>query len=152
MLDARAMQDLCGSDYYQGGLRTPGTAVLQPAIYVRAFADALVQQANCQLYENTPVTEFSREADRWNVRSKQGWVSASRMILAVNGLIETFGFYQHRLMHINLYASMTRALTESEMELLGGASRWGFTPSDPIGSTVRRIDGSGGNRLVIRNR
>ena len=152
MLDAGAMRDICGSDYYQGGLRTPGTAVLQPAIYIRAFADALVQQGKCQLYENTPVSEFSRNADRWNVRSKQGSVSASRMILAVNGLIETFGFYQQRLMHINLYASMTRALSESEIEILGGTSRWGFTPSDPIGSTVRRIDGSGGSRLVIRNR
>jgi glycine/D-amino acid oxidase-like deaminating enzyme len=152
MLDARAMQDLCGSDYYQDGLRTPGTAILQPAIYIRAFADALIQHANCQLYENSPVTEFSRNADRWNVRTKQGSVSAARVILAVNGLIETFGFYQHRLMHINLYASMTRALSKSEIEELGGASRWGFTPSDPIGSTVRRIDGTGGSRLIIRNR
>eukprot|EP00494_Astrolonche_serrata_P005814 UN05831 len=30
-LNAKAMQNLCGSDYYQGGLRTPGTAVLQPS-------------------------------------------------------------------------------------------------------------------------
>jgi glycine/D-amino acid oxidase-like deaminating enzyme len=55
-------------------------------------------------------------------------------------------------MHINLYASMKRELTAAEVDALGGIARWGFTPSDPIGSTVRRIDGSGGPRLVIRNR
>jgi len=74
------------------------------------------------------------------------------VILAVNGLIETFGFYRHRLMHINLYASMTRALDRVEIDALGGSENWGFTPADPIGSTVRRIDGTGGTRLAIRNR
>ena len=55
-------------------------------------------------------------------------------------------------MHINLYASMTRALDADEIAALGGERHWAFTPSDPIGSTVRRIDGTGGSRLVIRNR
>ncbi len=152
LLDASAMQDICGSEYYQGGLRTPGTAVLQPALYTRSFAEALVNQADCQLYENSALQELSRKGERWLATTNSGSVTANRVILAVNGLIETFGFYRHRLMHINLYASMTRALSPAESEELGGVARWGFTPADPIGSTVRRIDGSGGPRLVIRNR
>ncbi|NCF37294.1 MAG: FAD-dependent oxidoreductase [Gammaproteobacteria bacterium] len=134
MLDAQAMRDVCGSDYYLGGLRTPGTAVIQPALYIRSFADALVTQAGCRLFEHSPVQTLSRDGERWLARSATGSVSAPRVLLAVNGLIETFGFYRRRLLHINLYAC------------------WGFTPSDPIGSTLRRIDGSGGPRLVIRNR
>jgi glycine/D-amino acid oxidase-like deaminating enzyme len=152
MLDARAMRDVCGSDYYLGGLRTPGTAVIQPALYVRSLADALVTQAGCRLFEHSPVQALSREGERWLARSATGSVSAPRVLLAVNGLIETFGFYRRRLMHINLYASMTRRLTDAEVDALGGIASWGFTPSDPIGSTLRRIDGSGGPRLVIRNR
>ena len=152
VLDAGAMQAICGSDYYCGGLHTPGTAVLQPALYIRSFADALVEQAGCQLYENSALQELSRKGERWVAKTATGSVTASRVILAVNGLIESFGFYRHRLMHINLYASMTRELTSAEVDALGGIERWGFTPSDPIGSTVRRIDGSGGPRLVIRNR
>jgi len=152
LLDAGAMQAICGSDYYCGGLHTPGTAVLQPALYIRSFADALVEQAGCQLYENSALQELSRKGERWVAKTATGSVTASRVILAVNGLIESFGFYRHRLMHINLYASMTRELTSAEVDALGGIERWGFTPSDPIGSTVRRIDGSGGPRLVIRNR
>jgi glycine/D-amino acid oxidase-like deaminating enzyme len=152
LLDARAMREICGSDYYLGGLRTPGTAVIQPSLYVRSLADALVGREGCRLYENSAVREINRRADRWRVEAGKGSVSANRVILAVNGLIETFGFYRRRLMHINLYASMTRELSRAEAEELGGLPRWGFTPADPIGSTVRRIDASGGARLVIRNR
>ncbi len=152
VLDRNAMREVCGSDYYSSGLRTPGTAVLQPALFVRSLADALVQQAGCRLYENSPVKSLARAGERWRVEAGQGRISADRVLLAVNGLIETFGFYRNRLLHINLYGSMTRALDADEIEALGGHSRWGLTPSDPIGSTVRRIDGSGGTRLVIRNR
>ena len=157
LLDAAAMQGVCGSNYYQGGLRTPGTAIIQPALYVRCLADtlqaqALQAQAECQLFENSAVQQLSRQGERWVAQTTHGSVTTARIILAVNGLIETFGFYQRQLMHINLYASMTRALDASEIEALGGERRFGFTPSDPIGTTLRRIDGTGGTRLVIRNR
>ena len=152
LLNAAAMQSVCGSDYYQGGLRTPGTAIIQPARYVRCLADTLQAQAGCELFENSAVQQLSRNGERWVAQTARGSITAARVILAVNGLIETFGFYQRRLMHINLYASMTRALDASEIDALGGERRFGFTPSDPIGSTLRRIDGDGGTRLVIRNR
>jgi glycine/D-amino acid oxidase-like deaminating enzyme len=152
LLGARQMQETCGSDYYCGGLETPGTAIIQPALFVRSLADALAAGPNCRLFEHSPVREFERQGERWRLRAADGSISASRVILAVNGLLETFGLFRHRLMHINLYASMTRALGDAEKERLGGVENWGFTPSDPIGSTVRRIDGSGGTRLVIRNR
>ena len=152
LLDAGAMQAISGSDYYQGGLRTPGTAIIQPALYIRSLADALILQQGCELYENSALQQLSRTGEEWYAQTARGSVTASRVLLAVNGLIESFGFYRGRLMHINLYASMTRALAADEIAALGGEPRWGFTPSDPIGSTLRRIDGSGGSRLVIRNR
>ena len=152
LLDARAMRNLCGSDYYRGGLRTPGTAIIQPALFVRSFAQALQGHAACELYENSALQQLSRSADRWLARTARGSVSAQRVILAVNGLIESFGFYRHRLLHINLYASMTRRLESDEIEALGGQDNWGFTPADPLGSTLRRIDSPDGTRLVIRNR
>ncbi len=153
LLDTAAMRELCGSDYYRGGLRTPGTALIQPAQYVCSLADALAAREACELYEHSPVRELRRDGTGWLATTTAGAVRARRVILAVNGLVETFGFYRHRLMHINLYASMTRALSADESAGLGGAATWGFTPADPIGSTVRKIvDPAGGARLVIRNR
>jgi glycine/D-amino acid oxidase-like deaminating enzyme len=126
--------------------------MIQPALYVRGLADALRDEEGCELFENSALHRLSRSGERWSAHTARGSVTAARVILAVNGLIETFGFYRRRLMHINLYASMTRALGSEEIDSLGGERRWGFTPSDPIGSTVRRIEGSGGTRLIIRNR
>jgi glycine/D-amino acid oxidase-like deaminating enzyme len=54
-------------------------------------------------------------------------------------------------MQIFLYAVMTPELDADTLARLGGKSRWGITPSDPMGTTVRRIDaGQGGNRIVTR--
>lgn len=41
---------------------------------------------------------------------------------------------------------------ENAQQRLGGQSRLGILPADPMGTTVLRISGTGGDRLVIRNR
>ena len=152
MLDATRMQALTGIDYYSGGLFTPGAAMIQPALFVRGVADALAAGNRILLFENAPVTKLQREGTTWQARTPSGSVSASRVILAVNGHAESFGFFKRRLMHVFTYASMTRALTADETRRLGGEPNWGFTPADPMGTTVRRLSGTGGDRIIIRNR
>lgn len=150
MLDHQSMSELTGSPYYQSGLYTPGTVILQPAGYIRALADGLAGDG-VSIYENSPVLELSRNNGAWAVKTDAGEVSAARVILATNGHLESFGFAKGRLMHIFLYASMTPALDAEALAKLGGAPRWGITPSDPMGTTVRRIGkGQGGDRIVTR--
>ena len=148
--DAAQMRDLTGTDYYQSGLFTPGAAVIQPALYVRGVAAGL-RSAGATIHENTPVTALTRRDD-WVATTPQGQITAPNVILAVNGHLENFGFLQGRLMHVFTYASMTTALTSQQSSMLGGASVWGVTPADPMGTTVRRVSGIGGDRIVIRNR
>ncbi|MCP4431953.1 MAG: FAD-binding oxidoreductase [Gammaproteobacteria bacterium] len=152
MLNSNEMERMTGTDYYLGGLHTPGVAMIQPAMLNQQIADGLVNQCACKLFENTAVTSIHKQRERWKFVTESGSVVAGRGVLAVNGFVEKFGFYQRRLMHVNLYASMTRELTTDEISSLGGESRWGITPSNPFGSTVRRISDSGGHRIVIRNR
>jgi glycine/D-amino acid oxidase-like deaminating enzyme len=46
---------------------------------------------------------------------------------------------------------MTPELSAEHLRALGGQPRWGVTPSDPMGTTMRRIDtAQGGNRIVTR--
>ncbi len=149
MLDAAALRRVTGSDYYLSGLYTPGTAMVQPALFARAVSRSLVSN-RIALHENSPVVEL-RRSSVWEAVTPTGRVRAPRVILAVNGHAESFGQFRGRLLHIFLYASMTRALTRAETERLGGEARWGLTPSDPMGSTVRRISGTGGDRIIIRN-
>ncbi|MEO1275004.1 MAG: FAD-binding oxidoreductase, partial [Pseudomonadota bacterium] len=149
LLDAAAMRSLTGSDYYLGGLYTPGTALVQPAKFIRGVAAGLAPRI--ALHEETPALEIRRDGAAWQVLTPRGAVTAPKLILAVNGHLESFGYMARRLVHVHLYASMTRALSADEVRVLGGAQRWGLTPADPVGSTVRRIDGTGGTRIVIRN-
>jgi glycine/D-amino acid oxidase-like deaminating enzyme len=146
MLDAAQMREVTGSSYYEGGLYTPGTVMLQPAGYVLGLAAGLARQAD--VYEQSPVTEIRRKGGDWRVATQDGAVTAGRVILANNGHLESFGFAKGRLMHLFLYASMTHDLPKG---VIKGQARWGVTPSDPMGTTVRRIGpDQGGDRIVTR--
>jgi glycine/D-amino acid oxidase-like deaminating enzyme len=151
LLDDREMREISGSDYYRGGLYTPGTALLQPALFARGMAAGLAAQG-VQVFENSPVVALQRSAGAWTAKTGTGSVQSPRAILAVNGHVESFGFFKRRLMHICLYASMTRSLSEGEQRKLGGERLWAFTPADPMGTTVRKIAGTGGTRIIVRNR
>jgi glycine/D-amino acid oxidase-like deaminating enzyme len=143
-LDAADMKRITGTGFYVGGTFTPGTVMIQPAGYVRGLATGVA--ARVELYENSPA--LSVETGKLHtVRTKDGEVSAPRLILTVNGHIESFGYFRRRLMHVFTYASMTGPLSEDEQLRLGGDPHWGLVPADPMGTTVRRI----GDRIVIRN-
>jgi len=97
------------------------------------------------------VVALARGGD-WGARTPKGEVRARKVILGVNGHAGSFGQFRGRLLHVFLYASMTRALSRDEVARLGGQARWGLTPADPMGSTVRKVSGTGGARIVVRNR
>jgi glycine/D-amino acid oxidase-like deaminating enzyme len=74
-------------------------------------------------------------------------VTAPKVILGVNGLVEAFGYFKRRLMHVFTYASMTVPFAGKS-----GRDRWGLLPADPMGATVRKITGPEGSRIAIRTR
>lgn len=150
IFDAARMRAITGSDYYQSGLFTPGTVIIQPAAFVRGVAGGLCG-TGVSIFENSPVTALDHR-NGWIAKTPAGKITAPKVILAVNGHANSFGHYKRQLLHVFTYASMTRAMTRAEIDRLGGAPDWGLTPADPMGSTVRRISGLGGHRLVIRNR
>lgn len=151
LLDAAAMHDLTGSRYWLGGLFTPGTVMLQPALYVRELALGL-RRDGVAIHENSPVRTLDRDGNDWRVETTAGAVVTPRVVLAVNGHLQSFGFFRGRLIHVFTYASMSRELDAAAVRKLGGAPTWGITPADPMGTTVRRIAGRGGHRLIVRNR
>lgn len=149
-LDARDMREMTGSPFFVSGLFTPGAAMLQPALYIRGLADG-VERDGATIYEQSPIVELARLGPDWRARTPEGAVTAPKVILAVNGHAESFGFFERRLMHVFTFASMTRQLDGAEVRCLGGHPEWACTPADPLGTTVRRISGAGGDRIVVRN-
>jgi len=153
MLDAQQMAEMTGSQHYLSGLYTPGTVTLQPAGFVRGMAAGL-RRRGVIIYEQSPVTEIrkaAKAAGGWTIETPKASLSAGKVIMTVNGHLESFGFEKRRLMQLFLFAVMTKELSADEMRLIGGQPRWGVTPSDPMGTTMRRIDtGQGGNRIIVR--
>ena len=149
LLSRQEMQERTGSLHYTSGLYAPGTVMIQPAAYIRALSAHLAGQLS--LFENTPAMGFEKQGADWLVTTPKGRIRTGKIILANNGHLESFGFYQRRLMHICLYASISERLTPEQIKRLGGQSRWSVTPSDPVGTSVRRISGSYGDRILIRN-
>ncbi len=150
LLDAKSMYDITGSHYYYSGLYTPGTVMLQPAGYIRGLASGLVRDG-VSIFENGAVSSFRREGSGWSVATTRGKVSAGKVILAVNGHLESFGLAKSRLMQMFFFGAMTSELRSDKIKMLSGHDRWGITSADPMGATVRRIDtGQGGNRIIIR--
>lgn len=150
LLDAQQMREITGSGYYRNGLYTPGTAMIQPAGYVQGVAAGL-ERAGVRIFENSAVLSIESENQGWRVSSAKGELVAQKIIMANNGHLESFGFKRGRLMHIMLNACMTEELSSEAIRALGGRECWGVTPSDPMGTTVRRIGpAQGGHRIVIR--
>ena len=147
LLDADQMRDLTGTDYYRSGLFTPGTVMLQPAGYLRGLASVL--GGNVRLFENSPVRSFARAGTAWTLDCGTATVTAGRIILAVNGHAENFGFLAGRRLHVFTYAFMSRPF---DLGRLGGRHRWGVTPADPMGATTRRISTPEGARIVVLTR
>lgn len=149
-LDAQQMAEMTGSRHYVSGIYTPGTVMLQPAGYIRGFGEGL-RREGVGVYETSPVLRLEGQGAGWVVTTPKAKVTAGKVIFANNGQLESFGFAKNRLMHVFLYASMTVDLGAEAVKRLGGQPRWGITPSDPMGTTMRRIDsGQGGNRIVTR--
>ena len=149
ILDKQTMIELTGSEHYLSGVYTPGTVLLQPAGYSLGLAAGLSR--SMKIYEQSPVTSIQKDGANWSVNTAQGNVVSEKVIMATNGHLESFGFAKRRLMHIFLYASMTKEFNAKQSKQLGGQAKWGITPSDPMGTTVRRIvTPAGGTRYITR--
>ncbi len=147
LLDAKETAELTGVPSFSSALFTPGTAMIQPAAFVRNFADAL--RPPVQIFEQSPVQRFVPDGANWKVETAKGSVTAARVILAVNGHATSFGLLPRRLMHVFTYASLTRPFDPAQ---LGGQRQWAATPALPMGTTLRRISAHEGDRMLVRSR
>ena len=145
MISGAELPEHIGTSFYRQALFTPGTMLLQPSALVNGLADTL--PSNVSLYEHTAVTGFEY-GNKAVLTHANGRISADNLLLTNNAFGMHFGFLQHTMLPVFLYASLSRPLTEAEQQRLGGQPFWGVIPADPYGSTVRRTHD---NRILIRN-
>ena len=75
-LDANSMKDITGTNYYIGGLFTPGTVMIQPALYIRALGEKILSN-RVRLYESSPVEELSKVGSDWQAKTPKGVITLS---------------------------------------------------------------------------
>ncbi|RWO48408.1 MAG: FAD-binding oxidoreductase [Mesorhizobium sp.] len=139
--------ELTGSSSFTSALFMPGTAIIQPAAYIRSLADSL--EDPIRVYERSPALEIEKIGTGWRLRTPGGSVSVEKVILANNGHVQSFGFLIRKLMHVFTYASLT---SEFDPLQLKGEREWAATPSLHTGTTIRRLKNTSGDRVLIRSR
>jgi glycine/D-amino acid oxidase-like deaminating enzyme len=144
-LDRAELNKRLGTSLYCEAVYSPGTILVQPAALVRGLSRSLPE--NVELYENTPVLSLNREAPV-ELATPEATVRAGKLVLAVDGLLPAFGFMRNRLINLGLWASITRELTDDELERLGSEDNWGMTPADARGGITMRLLAS--RRLLLR--
>ncbi|WP_094779015.1 NAD(P)/FAD-dependent oxidoreductase [Paraburkholderia ribeironis] len=147
LLDAKEIASVTGTNSFTSAIYTPGTVIIQPAAYIRGLADSFGDLV--KLFENTPALSFERQGTSWRIKTPNGVINAGKIILANNGQAQSFGLFRGVLLHVYTYASMTEAFTPAR---LGGHRSWAATPAFPMGTTVRRVPGEAGDRILIRSR
>ncbi|HDR9502523.1 TPA: FAD-binding oxidoreductase [Burkholderia cepacia] len=145
--NAQEIAAVTGTKSFTSAIFTPGTVMIQPAAYIRGLADSLRDPV--RLFENTPALSLERQGASWHIKTPNGAVNAGKIILANNGHAQSFGLFPGVLLHVYTYASMTKAFDPSK---LGGERSWAATPAFPMGTTVRRVRGDDGDRILIRSR
>src|SRR5262249_52274539 len=146
LLDREAVAQITGTAYYAFAVRTPGCVLMNPVKLARYMPE------NVRVMDGCPVERFTREGRSVSMTllSHGAWmnVSANKVLLCTNAFTPEFGLLRYRIVPVMTFASMTRPLTHSEMEVFGGQLDWGLTPADPGGTTLRMTQDP---RLLVRN-
>tara|TARA_Y100000758_G_scaffold81033_2_gene54870 strand:+ start:2859 stop:4172 length:1314 start_codon:yes stop_codon:yes gene_type:complete len=134
-----------GTKWYQKGVKVHNGALLQPAQLVFGLADNL--PSNVELYENSPVIDM-RLGKINTLRTPNSTIRAENVIMACNYEPLVSGQQKQRVVGVTLSGSITRVLTQDEMETLGSETSWGILSLHSGGATVRLTKDK---RISIRN-
>ena len=145
-LDRDEIEAITGSRFYHRGIKTEGTALVNPSAMCRGLARTL--PANVDVYEESPVVRFDPGTPA-RLHTADGEVVADQVVLCTNVFSPTIGVAKADMVPVVAYASLTRQLTDDECQHIGGSrGAFGLLPGAFGGSTVRRTKD---NRILMRN-
>jgi len=124
-----------GTTRYREAIYTPGTHLMNPAALTRCLAASLPD--NVDLYENSPVTHFSKGVTIV-AETPRGKIMAPKAILATDGFTPAFGLLKGQIFNITSFVGLTEPLTKTQQDRLGGDRDWGVHPVGAAGATIRR--------------
>ncbi len=145
-IDRDEIQSLTGSKHYFSAIHTPGTILLQPAKYLTNLANVLPE--NVSVFEKTPVTQIDHEPQHHICETPNGVIRARVVLFCNAAYLTKSGYFENTAIPVYTYGSMTRALTNDELKLVGARCSFGVIPAESFGTTMRLTHD---NRLFLRN-
>lgn len=112
-----------GGDGFHGGLHVPYGFALNPMTYVLALADK-VRKAGGGIFGKSPVTNLTRDGERWHLETMHGYVRAKKVVLAGNGYARENApkWLYGRTLPVMSSIQVTRPLSDSELSAQGWTS------------------------------
>ncbi len=106
---------------FEGAITVPVGFGLNPRKYIIGLA-AAAENAGARVFHDTPVTDLSRHADGFRLRTASGTVRAGKVIVATNGYSsdDLPSWFAGRYMPTQSSIIVTRPLSQSEL----GAQGW----------------------------
>lgn len=145
ILTKEALQQKLGTRFYNKGIYTPSSILVNPASLIVGLANSL--PANVTVYNNTPVMEI-RHGNVAQVITPYGTLRAANVMLATNALSRELAPVTSQQAAMATFASITAPLTLEQRQQLPAMSSWGLTPVNAIaGATLRYTQD---HRFLIR--
>lgn len=145
ILDKEALYRKLGTRFYNKGIYTPSSILVNPASLIVGLANNLPD--NVTMYNHTPVMAI-RHGNVTQVVTSFGTIRAANVMLATNALSRELAPVTSQQAAMATFASITAPLTAEQRQKLPAMSSWGLTPVNAIaGATVRYTQD---HRFLIR--
>lgn len=135
LLDARQARELIGSPAVLGALRVNG-ALVNPHRLVRGLA-GVVRSQGVWIHERTPVTTIAKSGDKWEIKTPNGTVTASKVVVATNAWQGTFPELHARQYPIWNYLMVSEPLSEQRLAQVAWPGREGVATSLSFSTAAR---------------
>lgn len=144
-LDAGALRSRIASPSYLGAMWEPRLLLVDPLKLVRED-QRLAVRCGASVYENTPVLEIQRNRRGFQLRTPQGEIRSSRLVMATNGYSHLFPALKRKQIPAFTYMVATRPLTGPELDSIAWHGREGVEDARNLIHYYRL---STDNRLVM---
>lgn len=136
LLDATRTTELTGTTRFCGGLLDHRAGTINPMGYVRGLARAAVE-LGAQVYTDTRVRQLKRSAQRWQLDTATGTVSADAVVLGTNAYTDPlWPELNQTFTPIHYFQLATTPLGDAGADILPG--RQGVWNTAPIMFSMRR--------------
>jgi glycine/D-amino acid oxidase-like deaminating enzyme len=135
VLDGPGARELIGSPLVRGGLRTSGAQVNAYKL-VRGLAE-VVRGQGVKIHEQTPVTEVTRDGDRYRVVTPTGTVHAREVVLATGAWQHAFPEVRSRVMPVWNHVTVTEPLTDEQLSRVAWPGREGVADASSFSLGAR---------------